>query len=218
MNKTEYRKALRTGNLNAIKAGLDGGIDVNWQLEKGETALHKAAGAGQLDVVRVLLARNANVNLENEALQTPLDIAAGKNHSEVAELLKHHGGETSEEIAKKCELSIQQQTWAAGFSWRTVKALAKDRITTEEEFLSCERFSHHSLNVWKEAEERQRELKISKGLLDPKEPLNDDEVKKQIEFGGLFFRGDTPLFSLGSRKAPQGKICLHFQRSHLLRI
>jgi hypothetical protein len=42
MNKTEYRKALRTGNLDAIAAGLDSGIDVNWQIEKGETALHKA--------------------------------------------------------------------------------------------------------------------------------------------------------------------------------
>jgi hypothetical protein len=210
----EYRKALRTGNLDAIKAGLDSGIDVNWQLEKGEAALHKAAGAGQLDVVRVLLARNAMANLENEARQTPLDIATGKNHLETVELLKRHGGETSEAITKKRELAIQQQTWAAGFSWRTIKALAQDRITSEEEFLRCERFSHHSLSVWKEAEERQRELKISKGLLDPKEPLNDEEVRKQIEFGGLFFRGDTPLFSLGSRNAPQGKfVCV--SRGHI---
>ena len=205
MNKTEYRKALRAGNLDSIAAGLDGGIDVNWQIEKGETALHKAVGAGQLDVVRLLLTRHANMNLETEALQTPLDIAVEKNIEEIAGLLKSHGGETFETITKKRELEIRQQPWASDFGSRTVKALAQDGVTTEEQFLCYERFSRHSWSVWKEAEERQRELKISKGLLDPKEPLNEEEVRKQIEFGGIFFRGDTPLFSLGNHKAPQGK-------------
>lgn len=209
MNKTEYRKALRTGNLDAIVAGLDSGIDVNWQIEKGETALHKAVTTGQLDVVRLLLTRNANVNLVDSAMKTPLDIAGEKNETEIASLLKSHGGETFETITKKRESEIREQSWASGFSWRTVKALVQDGVTTEEKFLHYQGFSRHSLSVWKEAEERQRDLKIQKGLLDPKEPLNEEEVLKLIEFGGLFFRGETPLFSLGTRNTPQGKfICV----------
>jgi len=68
MNKAEHREALRIGNLDAIAAGLDSGTDVNWQIEKGETALHKAVALGQFDGVRRLPTRNANVNLENSAL------------------------------------------------------------------------------------------------------------------------------------------------------
>ncbi|MGP8199111.1 MAG: ankyrin repeat domain-containing protein [Limisphaerales bacterium] len=176
MNRTEYRKALRIGNLDAIAAGLDRGIDVNWQIEKGETALHKAVSVGQFDVVRLLLTRNANVNLENSALKTPLDIAVEKNQVEITGLLKSHGGQTFEEIIKKRESEIRQQAWASGFSWRTLKALAQDGVATEEKFLNYLGFGRHSLSVWKEIEERQRELKIQKGLLDPKEPLNEEEV------------------------------------------
>lgn len=54
------------GNVNAVKAAISFGIDLNSFTKNGETALHKAIRNEQLDVVRLLLESGADPNLKNK--------------------------------------------------------------------------------------------------------------------------------------------------------
>jgi hypothetical protein len=68
-----------TGSLERIfqnAIDLYGGIDCNYQDEKGNTILHIAAANGDIKAVRLLtLELNAPLNAKNKANQTPLDLA-----------------------------------------------------------------------------------------------------------------------------------------------
>lgn len=64
------------GNLEAVRALLDGGVDANQAREGGLTALHIATGENMLEIVRALLDKGADPNCKQEAGATPLHIAA----------------------------------------------------------------------------------------------------------------------------------------------
>jgi len=69
---------------------------VNAQSEMG-TPLHFAAAFGHKEIVELLIAKDAGVNAKSDDddwAETPLDWADG----ETAELLRKHGGKTSEEL------------------------------------------------------------------------------------------------------------------------
>ena len=46
VTKTAYKKALRTGSIDDVAAGLDAGIDVDLEIERGQTALHDSVQRG----------------------------------------------------------------------------------------------------------------------------------------------------------------------------
>ena len=75
-------------------------MDVNAKDNLG--TLRYAASGGHKETVELLIANGADVNAKIEAGEfkgkTPLDRVIIANHSETAELLRKHGGKTSEEL------------------------------------------------------------------------------------------------------------------------
>jgi len=96
------REAVKTGNIEAVKQHLDAGVDVNAKDKYGRTPLHYAATRGLKKIIELLIAKGADVNTKIEVGdykgQTPLDGATQWNHPETADLLRKHGGKTSEEL------------------------------------------------------------------------------------------------------------------------
>lgn len=81
-----------------VKMLVDAGVDINWQDNVGDTALHIAARFGHDECARVLLKgteqQKANLGLtENSYAWTPLHIAAVDGHLSVAQLLVDAGAD-----------------------------------------------------------------------------------------------------------------------------
>ena len=85
------------GSIKAVKEHLAAGADVNAK-EKGGTPLHYAAGTGHKVIAVLLIAEGADVNAKSDSGSTPLDWAIRRNVTETADLLRKHGGTTSEEL------------------------------------------------------------------------------------------------------------------------
>ena len=102
----------RLGNIEAVKQHLAAGTDVNAKGVAGWTALLRAAWYGYTEIVELLIAEGADVNAKVEVGdykgQTPLDLAEEVDEDdspedkavkkEIADLLRKHGGKTSEEL------------------------------------------------------------------------------------------------------------------------
>jgi ankyrin repeat protein len=90
-------QAVFNGNIEAIKQHLAAGTDVNARnVVSGETPLHLAAVYGHKEIVELLIAASADANAKMRNGRTALDKA--KQHPEIANLLRKHGGKTSEEL------------------------------------------------------------------------------------------------------------------------
>ncbi|EON99373.1 putative glycerophosphodiester phosphodiesterase gde1 protein [Phaeoacremonium minimum UCRPA7] len=81
-----------------VKMLVDAGVDINWQDNTGETALHLAARFGHAECARILLEGNdeqkADVELvEKSFAWTPLHIAAVDGYLSVAKLLVEAGAD-----------------------------------------------------------------------------------------------------------------------------
>ncbi|KAH8816340.1 Glycerophosphoryl diester phosphodiesterase family-domain-containing protein [Xylogone sp. PMI_703] len=81
-----------------VKLLVDAGVDINWQDETGETALHLAARFGHAECARILLEgtedQKANLELvENSFAWTPLHVAAVDGHLPIVELLLAAGAD-----------------------------------------------------------------------------------------------------------------------------
>src|SRR5262249_34858014 len=87
----ELAKAIRDGDLKAVRAQLDGGADVNARDADGNTPLLLAAVYAGPDCVELLLKKGADVNAENKLGATPL-IRAATNY-EKAKLLIDAGAD-----------------------------------------------------------------------------------------------------------------------------
>jgi ankyrin repeat protein len=122
------RKAVRDGNIEAVKQYLDTGTDVNAKEKDGWTPLHFAAEGGHKEVAELLIAAGADVNARDNWGRTPLHEAAYHSNKEIvglliakgadvnakdddgttpldmvddketADLLRKHGGKTEEEL------------------------------------------------------------------------------------------------------------------------
>jgi glycerophosphodiester phosphodiesterase len=81
-----------------VKLLVDAGVDINWQDEMGETALHVAARFGHAECARLLLDGTVDQKVDVELVEkafawTPLHIASVDGHLQVAELLVAAGAE-----------------------------------------------------------------------------------------------------------------------------
>ena len=94
--------AAEKGNIAAIEKHIVAGTNVNGFLG-GWSCLDRASHGGHLEVVRLLLDNGANVNVRIEGLfdhpgKSPLDYSNENNHKGISELLRKHGGKTSDEL------------------------------------------------------------------------------------------------------------------------
>ncbi|KAF7533207.1 hypothetical protein G7054_g7282 [Neopestalotiopsis clavispora] len=90
--------ATRSNFAAIVQMLVDAGININWQDETGETALHIAARFGHLECAKILLEGCASQKVDLELTEksfawTPLHIAAVDGHLEVAQLLLEKGAE-----------------------------------------------------------------------------------------------------------------------------
>ena len=95
--KPSIHEAARTGNIEAVKQHIAAGADVNAK-DSGIIPLNLATGGGHMEIVELLIAASTDVNAEDDGGETPLDFAIRRNHTETANLLRYHGGKTSEEL------------------------------------------------------------------------------------------------------------------------
>jgi ankyrin repeat protein len=99
---TPLHQAAARGHKEVVELLIAKGADVNATDEVGRTPLHFAASRGHKEIAELLIAKSADVNAKvvsgpKQGL-TPLDAANESNHPETADLLRKHGGKTSEEL------------------------------------------------------------------------------------------------------------------------
>ena len=94
---TPLDEAAGWGRKDIVELLIAKGADVNGKFDDdGSTPLHLAAWKGHFETAELLIAADADVNAKMEDGDTPLDLAKGKK--EIADLLRKHGGKTSEEL------------------------------------------------------------------------------------------------------------------------
>jgi hypothetical protein len=88
--KRSFRDFAANGDVNALQAALEDGIDVNCRSDYGTTALHKAASSGHAEAVELLLAYGADTTLlaPREGGITPLMEAIKYGHHACEEILR----------------------------------------------------------------------------------------------------------------------------------
>jgi ankyrin repeat protein len=112
--------AAKNGDIEVVKQHLAAGADVNMEAGDGTTPLHNAAIYGHKEVGEILIAEGADVNAKDDKGRTPLDLAIKENKTKTADLLRKHGGKTSEELnalidaAKNGDIEVVKQHLAAG--------------------------------------------------------------------------------------------------------
>jgi ankyrin repeat protein len=93
----QFANAIESGDLNAVKALVEGGHPVDTPIayvEKDATPLYKAAGEGRTEIVRYLIAHGANVNYRgSEWGHTPLSEAAQRGFDDVIDVLLKAGAD-----------------------------------------------------------------------------------------------------------------------------
>jgi outer membrane protein assembly factor BamB len=95
--KDDLLTAARKGNLEAVKALLAKGADVNTKTAYGQTALMLASDKGHTEVVKLLIKHKADVNVKDTFYGlTPLAWAAYNGHAEITKALLEAGAKDAE--------------------------------------------------------------------------------------------------------------------------
>ncbi len=88
------------GHTEIVELLIAAGADINVKNRGGGTPLYDAAFRGRKEIAELLIAKGADVNAKGVDGITPLDLATTFRHrrTETADLLRKHGGKTSEEL------------------------------------------------------------------------------------------------------------------------
>ncbi len=92
--------ATKSNFFNIVKLLVDSGVNVNWQDENGESALHVAARFGHVKCAGIILTGSAEQNADPNLVEryfgwTPIHIAAVDGHLPIVELLIKAGAEVN---------------------------------------------------------------------------------------------------------------------------
>jgi ankyrin repeat protein len=95
----ELLAAARKGDIERVRALLDGGVDVNSKSRYGATALSFACDRGNVEMVRLLIERGADVNIRDTFYNAdPATWAAMKGFAEIVGLLLDKGASGRDQI------------------------------------------------------------------------------------------------------------------------
>jgi len=95
----KLREAIREGDIEAVKRHLAAGMDVNARDDNGWNSLHLAAENGHKEIAELLIEKGANVNAKDKySRKTSRDWAIERGYTETADLLRKHGGKTTDEL------------------------------------------------------------------------------------------------------------------------
>ena len=96
--KEDFFAAARKGDIEALKALMAKGVDVNSKTNYGATALFYACDRGNTAVVQFLIEKGADVNTRDTFYNTtPIIWAAQRGFAEVVKLLLDHGANGSKD-------------------------------------------------------------------------------------------------------------------------
>lgn len=88
----EFFAAARKGDVTALKALLDKGVNVNSKTRYGATALSYACDKGHVEVVKLLIERGADLNSRDTFYgEVPLGWALSKGNAEIVKILLDKG-------------------------------------------------------------------------------------------------------------------------------
>jgi ankyrin repeat protein len=85
--------AALSGNLEAVKAHIENGADLEATNQQGHTPIMLASFNGHTEIVQLLIENGANVNVTDQKKLTPLHFAASGAFPEAVELLLENGAE-----------------------------------------------------------------------------------------------------------------------------
>ena len=89
-------EAAANGKIDAVKAYLNAGADVNERDSDGLTPLHLVE---KKEIAELLIAKGAELNpIDNFFKYTPLDFMEGEVGQDTINFLRKHGGKTDEEL------------------------------------------------------------------------------------------------------------------------
>jgi len=124
VDATPLMDAVVKGQKEIVELLIAAGAEVNVKRNDGETPLHRAAWRGHYATAELLITKGADMNAKTASGpnkdKTPLDLAITRKHTEIADLLRKHGGKTSEELnalidaAKNGDIEAVKQHLAAG--------------------------------------------------------------------------------------------------------
>ena len=86
------------GHVGVAELLIASGADLEGTDKYGNTPLHYAAHHGRKETTKLLITKGADVNVKRDDGNTPLDNATKYKHTEIIDLLRKHGGKTSEEL------------------------------------------------------------------------------------------------------------------------
>ena len=86
-------EATRRGDVAAVRAQIERGVDVNAATPDGTTALHWAAYENEVEIARLLVRAGADAQAANRYGMRPLSLAAADGHAEIVRLLLAAGAD-----------------------------------------------------------------------------------------------------------------------------
>ena len=90
-----WERAIRQGNVQAVKDHLRSGVDINALDRYGQTALMLAAHHGHDEIVQLLVEHGADLNVTAKYTLSALMLAVVGGHENIARLLARAGGDLS---------------------------------------------------------------------------------------------------------------------------
>ena len=111
--RSAWALACGNGHIEAARLLLEHGVDIDWQLEGGGTALHAAilqgegggAPSGRLDVVQFLIETGADQDIRHAKYNaTGIDFASHNGRKDIVEYLLNHGAtDVVDALKSACE-------------------------------------------------------------------------------------------------------------------